>query len=198
MFSVLAGERAGHDDRPSEDRILATPSGDAVVVLDGVSTVNDDTPRGGWYADTLGRLLIDRLTTGTGAELAEILHDAIAEITRAYGLSPGASPAATVSIVPARGERVEAAVLGDSPVVVLGRDGSVDVFTDTRLATLVESWPQAALYRRRLADGAGFDDQHRQLLRELRDEQMAWINEVGGYWVAEAVPEAGYQARTAS
>ncbi|MFI9788636.1 PP2C family serine/threonine-protein phosphatase [Kitasatospora sp. NPDC051984] len=198
LFDVQTGERAGRTDRPSEDRILSTPSGDAVVVLDGVSTLSDDKPRGGWYAETLGRLLIDRLTTGADAELPEILHDAIAEITRAYGLSPGASPAATVSIVRVRGQQVEAAVLGDSPVVVIGHDGYEDVHTDTRLATLVESWPQAALYRRRLADGTGFDDQHRQLLRELRDEQMAWINEPGGYWVAEAVPEAGHQARTAS
>ncbi|MFJ4090999.1 protein phosphatase 2C domain-containing protein [Kitasatospora sp. NPDC089913] len=198
VFSVRTGERAGQDSRPSEDRVFVTPAGDAVVVLDGVSTLSDERPRGGWYADTLGALLVDGLTAAPRAELTEVLHDALAAVTHAYGLVPGASPAATVSIVRLRGRVVEAAVLGDSPVAVVGRDGTARVFTDPRLATLVESRPQAAEYRRRLAGGSGFDERHRELLRELRDAQMGWINRPGGYWVAEAVPEAGRRALTAS
>ncbi|MCG6496875.1 protein phosphatase 2C domain-containing protein [Kitasatospora sp. A2-31] len=171
-LSLRTGERPGRDDRPSEDRILATPSGDAFVVLDGVSTLSDDRPRGGWYADTLGKLIVDRLAAGSGTELTDVLHDAISVITRTYALAPGASPAATVSVVRLGDTTVEAAVLGDSPVVVIGRDGTVRTLTDTRLAELVESRPQAAEYRRRLAAGSGFDTRHHQLLVELRDAQM--------------------------
>ncbi|MFE2726481.1 protein phosphatase 2C domain-containing protein [Kitasatospora sp. NPDC059327] len=196
--SLRTGERPGRNDRPSEDRILATPSGDAFVVLDGVSTLSDDRPRGGWYADTLGKLILDCLASGPGVELTEVLHDAISAITREYALTPGASPAATVSVVRLGDTVVEAAVLGDSPVVVTGHDGTVKVLTDTRLAELVETRPQAAEYRRRLAAGSGFDDGHHRLLVELRDAQMGWINRPGGYWVAEAVPEAGRQAVTAT
>ncbi|MGW2397188.1 protein phosphatase 2C domain-containing protein [Kitasatospora sp. NPDC001664] len=196
--SLRTGERPGRDDRPSEDRILATPSDDAFVVLDGVSTLSDDRPRGGWYADTLGKLIVDRLAAGSGAELTEVLHDAISAITREYALTPGASPAATVSVVRLGDTVVEAAVLGDSPVVMIGHDGTARTLTDTRLAELVETRPQATEYRRRLAAGSGFDTRHHQLLVELRDAQMGWINRPGGYWVAEAVPEAGRQAVTAT
>ncbi|MEU9044441.1 MULTISPECIES: protein phosphatase 2C domain-containing protein [unclassified Kitasatospora] len=195
---LRTGERPGRNDRPSEDRILATPSGDAFVVLDGVSTLSDDRPRGGWYADTLGKLIVDRLAAGPGAELTDVLHDAISAITREYALTPGASPAATVSVVRLGDTVVEAAVLGDSPIVVIGHDGTVRTLTDTRLAELVETRPQATEYRRRLAAGSGFDTRHHQLLVELRDAQMGWINQPGGYWVAEAVPEAGRQAVTAT
>ncbi|WP_406095608.1 protein phosphatase 2C domain-containing protein [Kitasatospora purpeofusca] len=198
VFSVRTGGRAGQDDRPGEDRVFVTPTGDAVVVLDGVSTLSDERPRGGWYADTLGALLVDRLAAGPPAELAEVLYDALATVAREHALVPGESPAATVSIVRLRDRVVEAAVLGDSPVAVIGRDGAARVFTDPRLATLVESRPQAAEYRRRLAGGSGFDERHRELLRELRGAQMGWINRPGGYWVAEAVPEAGRRALTAS
>ncbi|MFB8170200.1 protein phosphatase 2C domain-containing protein [Kitasatospora purpeofusca] len=198
MFSVRTGERAGQDSRPSEDRVLVTPAGDAVVVLDGVSTLSDERPRGGWYADTLGALLVDRLAADPRAELTEVLHDALVTVTGEYALVPGASPAATVTIVRLRDRVVEAAVLGDSPVAVIGHDGTARVFTDPRLAALVETRPQAAEYRRRLAGGSGFDERHRELLRELRDAQMGWINRPDGYWVAEAAPEAGRRALTAS
>ncbi|ONK13194.1 protein phosphatase 2C domain-containing protein [Streptomyces sp. MP131-18] len=194
-MSVTTGELPGASSRPTEDRIFQTPG--AVIVLDGVSTVADQTPRGGWYAQLLGERLAAEFTLSPGADLREALEVAIATVADQHGLVPGASPAATVSIVRRHGDRVDALVLADSPVIAVTTNGMVSALRDDRLARLVTGLPEYAQYRARLRAGGGFDaPQHRELLLRLREHQLRHVNRdvPGAYWVAEAVPEAARQA----
>ncbi|MFJ5071542.1 endonuclease/exonuclease/phosphatase family protein [Kitasatospora sp. NPDC088556] len=193
--AVRIGELAGHG-RPSEDRVITTDH--AVIVLDGVSTVTDDQPRGGWYADTLGSAIAQLLNRDPGMDLRQVLATAIGTVADEHALLPGSSPASTVAIVRRRAQRIEAVVLGDSPVVAIGRDGSLHPVRDDRLAVLVNAQPQVREYRDLLRAGHGFGERHRHILKELRDFQSSVVNRPGGYWIAEAVPEAGLNAITAS
>ncbi|MFJ8039176.1 PP2C family serine/threonine-protein phosphatase [Kitasatospora sp. NPDC096147] len=197
IWTLRCGERpGGGPGRPTEDHIVVLP--EAVAVLDGVSTVTDEAPLGGWYARTLGGVLAEHLTRHPSLPLPVLLAASIAAVSTGHGLRPGHGPAATVAVVRRTGELLEAAVLGDSPVVALGRDGSVHHLSDDRLATLLDPRPQTAEYRARLAAGSGFDRRHHELMRELRAYQHTVLNRPGGYWVAEATPEAGLHARTAA
>ncbi|WP_457032532.1 protein phosphatase 2C domain-containing protein [Kitasatospora sp. P5_F3] len=193
---VRTGERPGTPGRLTEDHIVVLP--DAVIVLDGVSTVTGDEPRGGWYARTLGAELARAFGDGAGPDLRVVLAEAIRAVAAEHRLLPGRSPAATVAVLRRSGDRLDAAVLGDSPVVAYGRDGAVHELRDDRLADLVAPRPQLAEYRNRLAAGSGFDPRHRELMQELREFQYTVINREGGYWIAEAEPEAGLHAVTAS
>ncbi|MFK0154322.1 hypothetical protein ACIQVK_19885 [Streptomyces sp. NPDC090493] len=191
---MTTGELAGAG-RPSEDRIVRVPG--AVIVLDGVSTVTDEEPRGGWYAETLGNRVASLLAAAPGADLRQVLEQAIGWITGAHGLVPGASPAATVAIVRRHGEQVDALVLADTPVIARTIGGAVDAVRDDRLARLVAGLPERAEYQSRLKAGHGFQaPEHRALLQKLRAHQLRHINNgaSGGYWVAEAVPEAARHA----
>ncbi len=49
-------------------------------------------------------------------------------------------------------------------------------------------------YQQRLKDGHGWDGSHTQILRQLQVEQAKHRNQSGGYWIAEAVPEAADHA----
>jgi hypothetical protein len=193
-FSVVTGELPG-GDRPSEDRIFRASG--AVIVLDGVSTVSDDQPRGGWYAQVLGERLVAGLAADPNADLRHVLEQAISVIVGEHGLVPGSSPASTVSIVRHRGEQVDALVLADSPVIAFTNDHAVDPVRDSRLAQLVSGRPEYAEYRSWLRAGRGFQaPEHRALLQKLRAHQLRHLNNraPGGYWVAEAVPEAARHA----
>ncbi|MFE6052853.1 protein phosphatase 2C domain-containing protein [Kitasatospora sp. NPDC056446] len=194
--TVRIGELAGHG-RPTEDQVVTTDQ--AVIVLDGVSTVTDDQPRGGWYADTLGTAIAELITRETDMDLRRVLAAAIQAVATNHGLVPGSSPASTVAVVRWRADRIEAAVLGDSPVVAIDRDGTLHAVRDDRLARLVDAQPAAREYRELLRAGHGFGDRHRQILQELRDFQGTVVNRSpDGYWIAEADPEAGLSAVTAS
>ncbi|MEU9190112.1 hypothetical protein AB0D14_37420 [Streptomyces sp. NPDC048484] len=193
-FSVAAGELSG-EGRSSEDRIVQAPG--AVIVLDGVSTLTDDEPRGGWYAEVLGNRVASVLAAGPDADLRQVLEQAIAGIAGEHGLVAGASPAATVAVVRHRGDTVDALVLADTPVIARTVAGTIDPVHDDRLARLVTDRPQYAEYQARLREGRGFQaPEHRILLQELRAHQLRHLNNgaPGGYWVAEAVPEAARHA----
>ncbi|MCX5103656.1 protein phosphatase 2C domain-containing protein [Streptomyces sp. NBC_00439] len=193
-FSVSTGELPG-GNRPSEDRIHQAPA--AVVVLDGVSTVSDDEPRGGWYAQTLGEHLTAGLTDEPDADLRHLLETALAAMVHDHDLVPGASPAATVSIVRHHGDRIDTLVLADSPVAAFTTSGQVHQVHDDRLARLVADRPERAAYRAALRSGRGFQNpEHRALLQQLRAHQLLHVNRdvPGGYWVAEAIPEAARHA----
>ncbi|HWU05877.1 MAG TPA: protein phosphatase 2C domain-containing protein [Streptomyces sp.] len=193
-FSVTTGELPG-GGRPSEDRIHQAP--EAVIVLDGVSTVSDDQPRGGWYAQMLGEHLVAGLNDAPDVDLRQLLESAIATMVRDHGLVPGASPAATVSILRHCGDRIDTLVLADSPVVAFTTSGQIRQVRDDRLARLVADRPELTAYQAALRSGRGFDNPgHRVLLQQLRAHQMLHVNQQvpGGYWVAEAVPEAARHA----
>ena len=192
-FSVTTGERGA--GRPSEDRIIRAPG--AVIVLDGVSTVTDEEPRGGWYAETLGNHVASLLAAAPEADLRQVLEQAISWITGEHRLVPGASPAATVAIVRRHGDQVDALVLADTPVIARTIGGTVNAVRDDRLARLIAPRPERAEYQSWLKAGRGFQaPEHRALLQKLRAHQLRHLNNhaPNGYWVAEAVPDAAQHA----
>jgi hypothetical protein len=188
MPVVQVAERAGTDI--SEDVVRTLPN--AVALLDGATSVRPRTRTGGWYAEQLGDALVPRLSTN--ADLADLLADAIAEVTDRYGLTPGDAPSSTVSLLRWDDDSVEALVLADSPIVVFTDAGEHRV-TDDRLANLRVAGQGG--YRERLRSGGGFGDEHWSALRAAVDKTGSWRNVDGGFWVAEAVPEAAHRAARA-
>lgn len=171
----------------SDDRIFTTAN--AVIVLDGASAFVPVPIPAAAYADTLGREVQQRLTDEPAAELANTLADAIAATATALDLTPGESPSATVAIARVRAGHVDVLVLGDTQVVLPDQ-----IIRDDRLGAL--GFAASRKYRDRLASGTGYDDEHRDLLRELQTEQAKHRNRDGGYWIAEATPDAAYHAIT--
>ncbi|MFF3394773.1 hypothetical protein ACFYW1_28035 [Streptomyces sp. NPDC002669] len=147
-----------------------------------------------------GVVTLDRdrhLTDEPDTDLRRLLESALAAMVHDHGLVPGASPAATVSIVRHRDDHIDTLVPADSPVVALTTSGQVHQVRDDWLARLVADRPERAAYRAALRSGQGFQNpEHRTLLQQLRAHQLLHVNRdvPGGYWVAEAVPEAARHA----
>lgn len=186
-FHVISAELPA-GDAPNEDRVQVGQN--AVVVLDGASG-SDTRVTVADYVDHLAGALIDVLNAEPDMPLPHALADAIRSTVAALRLMPGESPSSTVSIARRRADNVDLLVLGDSPIY-LGPDG--ELLTDDRLARL--HLPSRIEAYERLSQGAGYDDVHRELVRAVRAEQLPLLNEPGGYWIAEARPEAGHEART--
>ncbi|NEW36863.1 hypothetical protein GV791_30550, partial [Nocardia cyriacigeorgica] len=175
-----------------EDRAVASQH--AVIVLDGATAHDPETPRAGTYVDTLSTELQSRI--GPANDLRTALADAIRATAELLELAPGKSPSSTVAVVHIQPDTVDLLVLGDSAIIVGTIDGAQHIHTDDRLERL--GLPQADNYRHRLATGTGYDDQHRELLRELQRAERQWRNRPRGFWIAEADPAAADHALTAS
>ncbi len=91
------------------------------------------------------------------------------------------------TIRPAPWEYADCLVLGDSLAILAGQ-----AITDDRLSQVSPDIRER--YRERLAEGHGYDQQHRQLLRNLQQEQARQRNRPGGYWIAETDPAAADHA----
>jgi serine/threonine protein phosphatase PrpC len=187
LLEVVAAELPGNGTT-SEDRVRVGTN--AVVVLDGASG-SDTRVSVADYVDHLSSALVEVLDDEPDMPLPHALADAIRSTVGALRVMPGESPSSTVSIARRRGEGVDLLVLGDSPIYI-GPDSQL--LTDDRLAQL--DLPSRTKANQRLREGAGYDDVHRDLVRAVRAEQLPWLNEPGGYWIAEARPEAAYHAVT--
>jgi hypothetical protein len=173
----------------SADKIFVTPN--AVIMLDGASAFVPVPVPASTYADYLGRLIADALTTNPSADLTEVLADAIKATADYLELQPGKSPSSTVTIARERDGQLDLLVLGDNLVILPD-----EIITDDRIDQL-DLEPRRK-YRERLAAGHGYDDEHRALLRELQTQQAQHRNKPGGYWIAETDPTAAHHAITAS
>src|SRR5699024_7024326 len=69
-----------------------------------------------------------------------------------------------------------------------------ETITDPR--THDQNRPARHNHRQRLAHGSGYDEEHHAILRELQTRQTHSRNQPGGYWIAEANPDAAAQAIT--
>ncbi len=181
-MSVRTAERPGTAG-PTEDRIFGTS--DAVVVLDGATQPEPGGRTGGWLAEALGREIQRRLESSRG-DLAALLAAAISTVADRYALRPGSDPSTTVSIVRWDDCYVDVLVLGDSPVVALTTAGGIRQVRDDRLQAV------AAEQRRQLRERPGVDR-----WRQLHQAMLLQRNKPGGYWIAEATPEAAWHARRA-
>jgi hypothetical protein len=81
----------------------------------------------------------------------------------------------------------ECLVLGDNLIVLPGQ-----AITDDWLSQVGQQYRRR--YRERLQTGHGYDQEHRDVLRDLQAEQARHRNQPGGYWIAEADPTAADQA----
>lgn len=173
------------DARSSQDRIFVTSS--AVVMLDGATAFVPVPVTPDQYVDALGGHLVQTLTAQPAIPLTAALADAIEQTAQDLELQPGRSPSSTVAIVRQCGESVDYLVLGDTQIVTPAAK-----YVDDRIAEVAT--PARARYRERLAHGGGYDQRHRDLLRDLQADQAEYRNRDEGYWIAEADPSAA--ART--
>jgi hypothetical protein len=161
-------------------------------MLDGASSFAPQDVPAATYADVLGTHLVRSLEEDREADLTEVLAAAIASTANRLDLSPGAgAPSSTVAICRYRYSdlSVDLLVLGDTQIAAPGR-----ILCDDRLASVGAE--QRAAYQSRLSSGHGYDDAHHRLVQALQDEQVRHRNQPGGYWIAEADPEAARHALT--
>lgn len=177
----------------NQDRYI---TGDGfAAVLDGATSFADDRSHDpGWYAEQLARAIAEAVPRG--GPLADSVTEAIRTVRDAHNLSPEATPTSTLALARWSAESVETYVLGDSYAVVLRTDGTESAHTDDRLDSVATH--ERAEYRKRLADGHGYDRVHREVLLKLQAEQARYSNRPGGYWIAGADPEAGRHGYTAT
>ncbi|WP_116052011.1 hypothetical protein [Amycolatopsis palatopharyngis] len=171
----------------SDDKIFTT--GNAVILLDGASAFVPVPVPASTYADQLGRALQYSLAAYPDADLRAALAAAIQSTALELGLQPVESPSSTITILRELGDHLDLLVLGDNLVMLPD-----ETITDDRVDRL--ELPPRRKYRERLAAGAGFDEEHRAILRELQTQQAQRRNRVGGYWTAETDPAAAWQAIT--
>lgn len=177
--------------RPSEDVVVVLPQ--AVVLLDGATSVDPELPSGGWYASRLAGELAGRLAGYPNTDLADLLAASIKTVARDHQLTPGRSPSSTVALLRWTDTTIEGLVLADSPIVVFAAAGPT-VLADSRLASM----PRGAGYRDRLTAGEGYDENHLVALRKAMTNMAARRNVEGGFWVAEADPDAAHYAERAT
>ncbi|TDV46914.1 SpoIIE family protein phosphatase [Actinophytocola oryzae] len=173
--------------RPSEDVVVVLPN--AVVLLDGATSLDPSLPSGGWYASRLAGELAGRLAGYPDTDLADLLAGAIKSVARDNGLVPGRSPSSTVALLRWTDTVVEGLVLADSPIVAFTREGP-SLLADTR----IERLPRGSGYRDQLRSGGGYGERHVIALRQAGQTTARRRNVEGGFWVAEADPDAAHQA----
>ena len=190
-MTILAATLAGGSN--NQDRYF-TGDGFAGVLDGATSFAGDRSLDAGVYAEHLASVLQRALPSGV--PLAHAVYDAIRDARDTFSLEPATAPMSTVALARWTGDRVETYVLGDSTVALLRIDGTEVVFRDDRIGGVASE--QRAAYRQRLAAGHGYDDTHREWLKELQAEQARHRNRLDGYWIAGADPDAARHGLTAT
>lgn len=191
-MKVHTATLAGGDN--NQDRIFVTEN--AVIVLDGASAFGPVDVDAGHYAETLGEVIAEQLSQGSGLAIADAVKIAVTHAVQKLGLKPGESPSSTVSVLRRQPHAVDLYALGDSSIHYGAGDGPEQFLTDRRLAAV--ALKERDRYVSRLRNGHGYDAEHRARLAELQRAQRTARNRRGGYWIAEAVPDAANHAITAS
>lgn len=173
---VAMATSAGTPGEDNEDFVAAVPG--AVVLLDGAGIRGAEAIcRHGtaWYTHRLGGALIGRLSRGDGRPLADLLTEAILEVTDAHrdtcDVEDPSSPQSTVALFRIDGENADFAVLADSTLVLEPTGGPPHVVTDPREVAC-----------RRSVEGLSRDE----AIRVFRSNR----NQPGGYWIAKDDPAA--------
>ncbi|MGC7101616.1 protein phosphatase 2C domain-containing protein [Amycolatopsis lurida] len=182
---AASAHRAG--SAHSDDRTFSGQN--FVVMLDGASAFRPVPVPAAVYAQHLGEHVSASLEAAPQADLSSVLRSGIQAAATELDLRPGHSPSSTVTILRVLPERTDLLVLGDNLVVT-----PHEQITDNRMDQL-DLAPRHK-YRDRLAAGEGYTAEHRELLRELQNQQAAMRNREDGYWIAEANPEAAEHAIT--
>ncbi|MFC7023767.1 hypothetical protein ACFQHV_11510 [Promicromonospora thailandica] len=179
LAATLAGASRNQDRYVIGERFAA--------VLDGATSVAGDRSHDpGWYAEQLADAI--EKTVPQGGSLAGAVEEAIRAVRDAHGLTAETTPTSTVALARWSNDTVETYMLGDSYGVIFYADGTEAVHTDDRLDAVAVN--ERAAYRKRLAEGHGYDKGHRALMLDLQAEQARRCNRPEGYWIAGAHPEA--------
>lgn len=173
---------------PGQDRWAATER--SVIVLDGASAFDPDAGPADDYVDALLAALVDRIDSTE--PLPAVLAQAIEHTAETVSDERGSGPSSTVAIIRDTGEEIEAAVLGDSTIVVGLAEGRTERITDDRMSRIAH--PQREQYRHRLRIGAGYDEHHRATLQTIQTAERDARNQAAGYWIAETDPAAADHA----
>lgn len=163
------------------------------IVLDGATAFLPVDVDPGTYADTLGQAIANQLDDNPAADLPDVVRAGIAHTAARLDLEPGQSPSSTVAILRANGDGADLYVLGDSPIHY-GTETHAATLTDARLAQVAPA--ERHQYVSRLRAGHGYDQRHRDALARLQRAQRYACNRPGGYWIAEANPDAAHYGLT--
>lgn len=174
----------------SQDRVLTNER--MVLVLDGASAFEPVDVSTALYVDYLAAAIQANLEEEHDVDLRTVVADAIRDTASRLGLHPGNSPSSTISLLRARESHIDLLCLGDSAIYYGADSDEVNMLTDARLSKL--GIPEHKAYRERVAAGHGYDSRHRELLAALQREQRKRRNRAGGYWIAEADPDAALHA----
>lgn len=173
-MQITYATEPGDPKHPNEDFVVAGP--DFACTLDG-ATAPSGMETGcihdvRWLVRRLGARLAHRLAlddAGAGS-LAEHLAEAIRWVNAQHAgtcdLDNPSSPSSTVALLRRRGEKIDALVLSDSPIL-LDLPGGVRRLADERPGRLPSYRPE-----------------------DVRDQR----NQPGGFWVASTSPQAAHHA----
>ncbi|HEV7710697.1 MAG TPA: hypothetical protein VGP16_21070 [Asanoa sp.] len=193
MRVAMASVPAGPGVAANEDFLAAGPA--AAVLLDGagVSGIESICRHGvAWYACRLGGELIGALARDDGQHLPTLLGEAIDRVAGAHrdtcDLGDPSSPAATVAILRASGDRADYLVLGDSVLVLDRRDTGPIVVEDRREVTVGRRFRAAF----EAASGADRERARGKYIDVLRANR----NQPGGFWIAKDDSRAADEAIT--
>lgn len=208
-LSSVSGNRSFHlTDRgnaANEDFAFSTER--FGVVIDGATGLaplppvsTDFATNAQWFARSTGVRLCRALEAGAPPEqaLVDAVGAARAELEAALGrpagsLDPAAVPSATLALAVVGEKNVELWGIGDSPLVVLMRDGELVISTDEVLESL-----DAHVVDLMLERSAGRDLTVAERRALVRDEVLAnrrLRNTPGGYWCLDATGEGLAHAR---
>lgn len=194
-MEVRIATQASPDQVSNEDFAFAVPG--FTGVLDGVST-SENLDNGcvhgtSWYVHELGKHLIRVHSERPTDSLVQYLSEAISSVRDAHqscDLSHPRTPASTVTLLRDHEDHAEYLILCDSPLVI--DQGEVTVITDERFARTV------ALVRRMVftANEPISSQDHMDRVDRAIAERQRLTNQIEGYWIAAANPEAATHAVT--
>jgi hypothetical protein len=190
-MDVRTAQRAGGST--SADRVFVSSC--AVVVLDGASAFEPVGVSADVYSEHLGGE-IAAMIDDDRTPIRVVVARAIERSADALDLRRGSAPSSTVAALRVQPDgRSEFYVLGDSPVYY-SIQGTQHRLVDERLDDVAAA--ERASYVEHLRAGDGYGPQHWQRLAVLQQAQRALRNCHGGYWIAEADPQAAAHAVTRS
>jgi hypothetical protein len=186
---VEAYSEPGDPSHENEDWVYAAP--ELMVVLDGL-TARGDTGcfhSTAWFVQRLGSAIVT--AAKMEPSLVEVLRQSIAAVASEHPeceLSHPGTPSAAAAIMRI-GEVIDYLILGDT-TVLLETASELTVVTDNRIDA-------AAQAERIRADEYPIGTpEKRDLLIAMKQVELTVRNQLGGYWVAGARPDAAEQALT--
>src|SRR6266545_703646 len=181
-MQVAFATRPASAATPNEDFIGATTQ--TIVVLDGASVppgMETGCQHGTvWYVTQLGAAMLHRSLTRPDQALADMLAEAIEEVSTLHAdlcdLGHPGTPSAAVALLRERRDTVDHLVLADC-TVVLDRSSGIEAISDDRIGR-VASAERAALRQYPTSSSPQYAEPLSRLVTAQRERR----NRPGGFW----------------